>query len=192
MLSRRQTDIILATLNLMAEKGLAAVTMKDIADQFKISDAALYKHFRSKKEILAGVVSLFEDDAERVLEEIKSAESPLKAVKTFFLDRCDTFTRFPALSAVLLNNELLTDPSFGLQVKEMMEKHQKTILFYIKKGMEKGEVRNDINAEHLFILFMGSLRLLIMKWKFSGYRINLSKEGRDLWNDLENMVQPIL
>lgn len=191
MLSRRQTEIIQATLNLIAEKGLSAVTMKDIADQFHISDAALYKHFRSKKEILTGVAGLFEDDARRVLESVASVASPLKAVQTFFLDRCDTFARYPALSAVLLDNELLTDASFGRQVKTMMESHQKVILVYLRKGMEQGEVRGDIAAEHLFILFMGALRLLVRKWKFSGYRSDLSQEGRSMWDSLEKMVRPV-
>jgi AcrR family transcriptional regulator len=191
MMSNRQTEIIQATLNLIAEKGLSAVTMKDIADQFKISDAALYKHFRSKNEILSGVAGLFEQDARRVLDTIDSAGSPLKSVRTFFLDRCDTFARFPALSTILLDNELLTDASFGLQVKTMMEKHQKIILAYLRKGMELGEVRTDISAEHLFLVFMGSLRLLVRKWKFSGYGIDLSQEGRDLWESLEKMVRPL-
>ena len=190
MMSRRQTEIIQATLNLIAEKGLSAVTMKDIADQFHISDAALYKHFHSKNEILAGVAGLFEDDAQRVLESVAKVSSPLKAVQTFFLDRCDTFARDPALSTVLLDNELLTDASFGRQVKRMMEHHQKTIVVTLKQGMARGEIRGDISAEHLFILFMGALRLLVRKWKFSGYRIDLSREGRDLWDSLEKLVKP--
>lgn len=191
MMSRRQKEIIRATLNLMAEKGLNAVTMKDIAGQFKISDAALYKHFRSKSEILAGVAGLFEEDAGRALEEAGNAESPLEAVRAFFLDRCDTFARFPALSAVLLNNELLSDPSFDLQVKGMMERHQKAILSYLRKGIDQGEIRPDIKEEHLFILLMGSLRLLVQKWKFSGYKNDLSAEGRELWKSLEAMIRPM-
>jgi hypothetical protein len=38
---------------------------------------------------------------------------------------------------------------------------------------------------------MGSLRLLVQKWKFSGYKNDLSAEGRELWKSLEAMIRPM-
>ena len=43
-------------LTLFAAKGFRGTTVKDIADAVGIKDASLYKHFKSKKEILNTIV----------------------------------------------------------------------------------------------------------------------------------------
>ncbi len=52
MSTNRKEEIILATLELAAEKGLAGVSMSMIADKIGIKKPSLYKHFSSKEEIV--------------------------------------------------------------------------------------------------------------------------------------------
>ena len=48
--------IVDEALTLFASKGFRGTTVKDIADAVGIKDASLYKHFKSKKEILNTIV----------------------------------------------------------------------------------------------------------------------------------------
>lgn len=48
----RKEEIVLATLELAAEKGLANVSMSMIADKIGIKKPSIYKHFDSKDEIV--------------------------------------------------------------------------------------------------------------------------------------------
>lgn len=48
----RKEEIVLVTLELAAEKGLANVSMSMIADKIGIRKPSLYKHFASKEEIV--------------------------------------------------------------------------------------------------------------------------------------------
>ncbi len=52
MSTKRKEEIVLATLELAAEKGLANVSMSMIADKIGIKKPSLYKHFDSKNEIV--------------------------------------------------------------------------------------------------------------------------------------------
>lgn len=52
MNGNRKEEIILTTLELVAEKGLAGVSMSMIADKIGIKKPSLYKHFSSKEEIV--------------------------------------------------------------------------------------------------------------------------------------------
>lgn len=52
MAMERKEEIIIATLELAAEKGLTAVSMAQIADRIGIKKASLYNHFKSKEEII--------------------------------------------------------------------------------------------------------------------------------------------
>ena len=52
MSMNRKEEIVLITLELAAEKGLANVAMSMIADKIGIKKPSLYKHFASKEEIV--------------------------------------------------------------------------------------------------------------------------------------------
>lgn len=52
MSMNRKEEIVLVTLELAAEKGLANVSMSMIADKIGIKKPSLYKHFASKEEII--------------------------------------------------------------------------------------------------------------------------------------------
>lgn len=52
MNNNRKEEIILTTLELAAEKGLAGVSMSMIAEKIGIKKPSLYKHFSSKDEIV--------------------------------------------------------------------------------------------------------------------------------------------
>ena len=51
-MKNRKQEIIEATLELAAEKGLGSVSMQQIADKVGITKASLYNHFSSREEIV--------------------------------------------------------------------------------------------------------------------------------------------
>jgi len=49
--TKRQTQIIQASVAIIATKGIQGLTMKKIAASIGISEPAIYRHFASKNEI---------------------------------------------------------------------------------------------------------------------------------------------
>lgn len=71
--SERKAQITQATLRLAAEHGLHGVSMSRIAAAVGISNAALYRHFNSRDDILIAAYDLLD---ERVHRWIESCEAP--------------------------------------------------------------------------------------------------------------------
>lgn len=63
MRSNRKEEIVLATLELAAQKGLANVSMSMIADKIGIKKPSLYKHFESKEEIVETMYQVLREQA---------------------------------------------------------------------------------------------------------------------------------
>ena len=59
--TNRKEEIILTTLELAAEKGLAGVSMSMIAEKIGIKKPSLYKHFSSKDEIVEAMYQFLRD-----------------------------------------------------------------------------------------------------------------------------------
>ncbi len=56
----RQEEIILKSMEIIAREGIAALTIKNISGKVGVSEAALYRHFKNKDEILLSIFDLFE------------------------------------------------------------------------------------------------------------------------------------
>ena len=63
MSSNRKEEIVLTTLELAAQKGLASVSMSMIADKIVIKKPSLYKHFKSKDEIVEAMYQFLRQQA---------------------------------------------------------------------------------------------------------------------------------
>ena len=73
MSTKRKEEIVLAALELAAEKGLANVSMSMIADKIGIKKPSLYKHFDSKNEIVEAMYQYHRQQA-REKANIKSVD----------------------------------------------------------------------------------------------------------------------
>ena len=63
MSNNRKEEIVLTTLELAAQKGLANVSMSMIADKIGIKKPSLYKHFKSKDEIVEATYQFLRQQA---------------------------------------------------------------------------------------------------------------------------------
>ena len=63
----RKEEIILATLELAAEKGLGNVSMSQIAEKVGIQKPSLYNHFKSKDEIITAMYQYFREKSKNKL-----------------------------------------------------------------------------------------------------------------------------
>lgn len=75
---RTRKEILDASLRLFSERGFARTTVRDIAHEAGITDAAIYYHFQSKREVLEALVE--ERGIAAGLQQLErvSAELPLK------------------------------------------------------------------------------------------------------------------
>ena len=75
------------------------------------------------------------------------------------------------------------------QVHETIRAHKRLLNQALKEGQEAGQIRTDVDAEHLFLVTMGALRLLVNQWKLSGFNFDLETRGQDLWDSIETLLR---
>jgi AcrR family transcriptional regulator len=185
----RQQEIITAALALIADRGLEALTLKNIAERVGFSDAAVYRHFRNKAEILAAIIEIFARDSRRLLAKIQGCSCPeLDKIGLFFLDRCRVFSADRVLATVMFAENLFpSDPLLAAKIHQVLGDHRRLLLHTLRSGQRQGKIR-ALPAEHLFGVVMGSLRLLVLQWRISGYGFDLMRAGEKLWRSLEILL----
>ena len=188
-ITARQQEIVAAALGIIADQGLEALTIKGIAERVGFSDAAVYRHFQSKAQILSTVIDLFADSSVRLLAEINACDcGSLDKIKLFFLDRCRVFSTDRVLATVMFTENLFqNDPQLAAKFHQVLGGHRRLLLQTIRGGQRQGTIR-ALPAEHLFAVVMGALRLLVLQWRLSGYGFDLMRAGEKLWRTLEKLI----
>ncbi len=189
--SVRQKEIIKASCDIIAGEGIKALTVRNIASKIRTTDAAIYKHFKSKDEILQGIVYVFRSGTTEILKRLSDANKPyIDRVMEFFLGRCMQFENDKSMAIVMFPHDIFkNDKKILSAIVQTVEEHGSMLAEIIKKGQANGEIRADIPAGHLFVMIMGSLRLLITRWRGSNYAFSLVAEGEQLWKSLEKLIE---
>jgi AcrR family transcriptional regulator len=185
----RRSEIVNAALAIISEAGLEGLTMKGIAARVGVSDAALYRHFRNKSDILNAMVDRFVEGSTRALARITAAgRSGSEPLEEFFFDRCRSFAADRALATVMFAEDLFkSDARLAARVHDAMRRHRRLLLRSIRLGQRRGYLR-PLPPEHIFTIVMGSLRLLVLQWQTGGYAFPLLPAAGKLWRSLAALL----
>jgi AcrR family transcriptional regulator len=187
----RQQEIINAAIQIIARQGFQELTTKQIAETVGVSEAALYRHFDSKTDLIHKILEYFQSLAHEAMGTIHTDISdPMEQVKAFMINRYKLFTENPDLAKVMFSEEIFqNDRSLAEHNLTIMHIHRDQLLESIRNAQKKQEIRTDVEAIQLFRIVVGSMRLLVTQWQLCGYEFNLQDEGEKLWQSIYKLIK---
>ena len=190
-LTTRQKDILKAAIAIIANQGYEKLTTKNLATKIGVTDAALYRHFRSKRELVTMILGYFESISNKVLQEIRDrAYPPLESIRHFVEDRYILFSTYPDLAKVMFSEELFkNDPTFKGQSQCIIHKHKQALENYIIQAQQEGKIRTDLSAKQLFRIIVGSMRFTVTQWNLSDGAFDLKQEGSELIETIMKLIE---
>ena len=190
MQTERQTQIIEASIEIISQKGIQGLTIKNLSKKIGISEPAIYRHFDSKTEILLTLLNNFKEMATFLGGLMKeNGGSAAEKIEFMFSRIIAIFTETPSLISVIFSEEIFKNEEIlKSKIIEIMDMNEQTIEQIIQKGQEKGEVRTDINYKNLALIVMGTLRFRVKRWDLKDYQGDLIKDGNDLINSLKIII----
>ncbi len=188
MITERQQQIINASMELISEKGIQGLTIKNLSQKIGITEAAIYRHYKSKAHILTHILDTFEVGSKNVFN--NSNLKPFERIEYIFSSHFKMFSKNKALAAVVFSEELFRNMTvLKNKVRDIINENNKNIILIIQEGQQGGNIRKDLPAKHLAIMIMGPLRLLVKKWELNNYSFNLVAEGAELFSTLKKLLK---
>lgn len=190
MQTERQQEIISTALDLIREKGIQGLTIKNLSKRLGITEPAIYRHFENKIQILVALLDLLKANTSSIFNaELNSDEPAVRKVERLFENHFKSFAGMPSLASVVFSEEIFRNEKQLIgKISEVIEFNNQALLTILKQGQQKNEIRDDISAEHLVIFMMGSLRLFVKKWQFSNFSFNLEREGGNLIESVKLLI----
>jgi AcrR family transcriptional regulator len=189
--SDRQIEIMEAATKRIDEHGIQELTIKNLANDIGLSEAALYRHFKGKNEIMLGLLNYFILGLkERVGSLMQNTNQPASSLLIeIFSTQLNTFVKNPAIVSVIFSEGIFQfNKELSEKVTGMMKLMQDNIEKVIKKGQDDGEFNKLLGTSATTTIVMGSMRMVVLKWKLSGHKSDLIKDGTAVLNGLLKMI----
>lgn len=190
--SDRQIQIIEAATKRIDEYGIQELTIKNLANDLELSEAALYRHFNSKNEIMMGMLSYFIISMKEKINTIVANESkiPCEILKDVFNNQLNTFVQNPAIVSIIFSEGIFQfNNELSNKLSEMMDLMHENVTKIIKRGQEEGCYKKVLSPSVAATMIMGSMRMVVLKWKLSGNKTNLVKDGQTMLNGILKMME---
>ena len=188
--SKRQQEIIESAGKLLMEKGIKGLTTKNLAQEMAFSESALYRHFKNKEDIIVLLLDYLGSNIKQRLDIISENDSTSQEkLKQLFSSQFYFFSNNPHFVVAILS-EGLFDESEKINQSIMKVIHYKIELVtkIIEVGKENNEFTNGIETQEIVHIIMGSFRMMMLKWKFSKFEIDLINQGNKIMNTTIKLV----
>jgi AcrR family transcriptional regulator len=186
----RQKQIINAAQKVIVKYGSEHVTIKRIAKEVGISEAAIYRHFKSKRDIL----SLMIDDIENTLIgdiKIKSTDKSFtfETFERVFKYHISRIIQRKGVSFQVIAEIIsLGDKKLNKKVFAVINSYTIRIKNVLEKGVKAGILRQDIDLEGAASLYFGMIQGLVNTWALSQYSYDLEKKYASVWHIFLNAI----
>jgi len=179
----RKEQIMAAARKLIMRSGSEHVTVRNMAKEVGISQAAIYRHFKGKAEVLSFL-------ADRVADGLLHDMDMARNVGFTSLDIIDEILR-THLSRIeqkrgmsfLVLAEIISfgDKSLNKKVTDHIQIYVGRLRLLLAEGVRAGLVRHDIDLAAAALLLFGMIQGLVNIWALNGYKFDLVKKYSELW-----------
>jgi len=186
----RKDEIIAASMRIIEKKGIHNLTTKNIAKEVGFTEPGIYRHFKSKQEILTEILRRFKKGAgDRMKNARVSDKNPLDQIGSLFEGSLRLFNENPSITAAIFSEELFqNNDRLSSEVRSIMELSQEGLKDMIRCGQAEGTIRKDQEDEQLSLVVMGTFRLLVTRWRLTSRSFDIIDEGRKLWNTMRALL----
>lgn len=175
----RKSEIVETTLRLADEVGPDRLTTGRIAYGVGVTQAAIFRHFPSKKGLWEAVATrISEKFQQRWLVVEKSAADPLVQLRDLVLSQLKLIQSTPAIPAILFSRELHVENQLLRKLFwELMKQFHQRIERLIDAGQRSKMLDRDIEVQDAALLVAGLVQGLVLRWSLSGRKFDLPSEG---------------
>ena len=167
----RKEQIINAARKLVIKRGSENITVRQIAEEVGFSEAAIYRHFKSKKDILYLLIESIEAN---LISDLESTARPeLDRLENILMSHLSAVEMRRGISfQVIAEIVSLGDKQLNKRINETLEKYIGKLEEILEEEIDKGNLRNDLDANAASVVIFSVIQGLSNLWMLSNYNFD--------------------
>lgn len=179
----RQEQILQAALELAGQEGVCNLSISGIAERVGIVPSALYRHFKSKDEVLDGILDLLKERLFGNVDYVrKHTSEPLKRLEMLLMRHIRLLSENPSFLYVVFSDGIFNGrPERKTRVAEIMRGYLGRIQQIIEEGRQEGSIRKDVDPKTASIMFLGIILPAAVISNVSGKDFDMVAHAERAW-----------
>lgn len=174
----RRRQIIEAAISVFARRGFHKTRMDDIAEESKISKGLLYWYFKSKDEIIVGILDAligFElGDLKNLPASAGTARERLEIFMGHYIEELDSMERIRPIMYEFYSLAM-RDKNLQKFLNHVLDGYLDTLVPIFQQGVERGEFR-PIDPMQAALAAGAILEGTVLIWVFDPHRVKLKEQ----------------
>jgi len=182
----RKSEIVATCLRIVDQSGLKGLTVARIARDVGFVESALYRHFRSKRDILALILDETLKVAENQIREVgKKAGDGGQELRLMLDLHLDFLELYPGIFRIVYSDEIhMGEPELLDKLGALTEFLTASLEKIFRRGMRDGHFRRNLDPALAAIHFMGIIQVAFSFWTIKKRGPSLRDIGRGLMAQL--------
>ncbi|RFT17094.1 MAG: Transcriptional regulator SlmA, TetR family [Candidatus Saccharicenans subterraneus] len=178
----RKGDIITSALKIIDQKGVKGLTVARLAQEVGFVESALYRHFKSKRDLVSFILDNILQDAWNYLAEVEEkTEDSLEALKQLIYLFLSFLEQFPGIFKIIYSDEIyLGDEELQDKIDGIISEIVVFLKKVIQKAINQKKLKADLDVTVAAMHFLGLIYTAFSYWTIKKRRVPLKKISSEL------------
>jgi len=179
----RQEQIAQAALSLLNNHGIKKLSVAAVARRVGLVPSGIYRHFPGKEQIIDAAVDLiFSNLLNNVKAVCNETQNPFDRLKKLLVRHITMISKNHAIPRIIFSEEVYDGSSQRkTRIYKGITRYLKQIAEIIKEGQHKKDIRNDLDADALSVMFLGMIQPAAILWHISDEQFDINKHAEKAW-----------
>lgn len=179
----RQEQIAQAALAMIARHGVAGLSVAGVAKEVGVVPSGIYRHYRSKDEILDVVLDLI---SQRLLGNVQAVRvevsDPLDRLHRLLLRHLDLIRTHAGIPRVVLSEEIFAgQPKRRLKVYRMIGNYLNEVAILVREVQANGRAQPEVSPDAAAVMFLGLIQPAAILWLMSDGKFDIDQHAKHAW-----------
>lgn len=188
----RQDQIAEAAFHLISTSGIHSLSISKIAENVGIAPSAVYRHFKGKEDVIDMALQQI---GKRLMSNIDAAEreseDSIEFLYSLMLRHAHMLEENRAIPHVVFSDSLYAgSPDRKAMVNRVITSYLESIEEVIRQGQEKKNIRTDIEAKTISVMFLGMILPAAVLWNVSEGGFDIMGHVKNAWPAFKRCILP--
>jgi len=178
-------------MEIISEEGLHNLVMVKIARRVGVTDAAIYKHFRSKDDMLLYMIEDLEKSmVERFIAHIGNVTDPIDQLYNLLSFQFEFIEENKGIPRIIFSESLQQqNKEIKVKIANLLTNFLQILKDILKAAKESGKAHQDIDVDAAASIFVGMIQSSVVFWALSDFSYSLRVRQGPLWREYLRLIR---
>ncbi|MDI6846041.1 MAG: TetR family transcriptional regulator [Candidatus Saccharicenans sp.] len=181
----RKADIITSALRIIDRSGIKALTVARLAQEVGFVESALYRHFKSKRDLILFILDSIQQEARSHFAEVEDQiKDSLEALNRLLRLHLSFLEQYPGIFKVIYSDEIhLGDEELLNKVNQLISEIVGFLKKIIQMAVNEKKLRADLDVTVAAMHFLGLIYTAFSYWTIKKRKVPLKKVCSELFRE---------